>query len=64
MITIDQRARLSEGSSLPTIYAGVATALGAVHPASIEELTPDAANADSDLPRREPQRKLIATKFV
>jgi 2-polyprenyl-3-methyl-5-hydroxy-6-metoxy-1,4-benzoquinol methylase len=32
MITTEQRARLSEGSSLPTIYAGVATALGAVHP--------------------------------
>jgi 2-polyprenyl-3-methyl-5-hydroxy-6-metoxy-1,4-benzoquinol methylase len=32
MITTEQRARLSEGSSLSTIYAGVAAALGALHP--------------------------------
>jgi hypothetical protein len=42
----------------------VATALGAVHLVLIEELAPDAANTDTDLPRSQPQRKLIATKFA
>jgi hypothetical protein len=67
MITTGERApqrRLQSSHYLSTIYAGVATALGPVHLVLIEELAPDAANADTDLPRSQPQRKLIATKFA